>query len=194
MSKLIYSWRFELDKIHPYAWHFNLFTKEECEKIIEIGEKYLFEDGKVGGGVKNQKIRESTIAWINPNEYTNWFYSKIVASILDLNKQFFGFDLTGLYEGLQFTKYISPNGKYDKHTDRAYNTGIRKLSITVQLSDPKKEKGGDLLIYDGGKATKIKKQQGTLYAFPSFQVHEVSKITKGTRYSLVAWVGGPNFK
>jgi predicted 2-oxoglutarate/Fe(II)-dependent dioxygenase YbiX len=40
----------------------------------------------------------------------------------------------------------------------------------------------------------IPKEQGTLIAFPSFMLHEVSPIKKGTRYSLVAWITGENFK
>jgi PKHD-type hydroxylase len=30
--------------------------------------------------------------------------------------------------------------------------------------------------------------------FPSFVLHRVTPVTKGTRYSLVAWVSGPPFK
>ena len=47
----------------------------------------------------------------------------------------FHFELTGLFEGLQFTRYEAPSGKYDKHVDRTFNSLIRKLSFTVQLSD-----------------------------------------------------------
>ena len=38
------------------------------------------------------------------------------------------------------------------------------------------------------------KEQGTLTAFPSYVLHEVTPLTKGTRYSLVAWIGGKDFK
>ena len=38
------------------------------------------------------------------------------------------------------------------------------------------------------------KKQGTLIAFPSYTLHEVTPLISGTRYSLVAWLGGPTFK
>jgi len=30
--------------------------------------------------------------------------------------------------------------------------------------------------------------------FPSYTLHEVTPVTKGTRYTLVGWVHGPAFK
>jgi PKHD-type hydroxylase len=30
--------------------------------------------------------------------------------------------------------------------------------------------------------------------FPSWSLHRVTPVTKGTRYSLVAWVSGPRFR
>ena len=196
MANIIHSWRFEKDHVHPYAWQESLFTPEECEKIIEVGNQHIKEEANVGQhqGRNDKKIRDSKISWISPTPHTDWFFNKCVASILELNSKYFHFELTGLFEGLQFTRYEAPSGKYDKHVDRTFNSLIRKLSFTVQLSDPKKEKGGFLNIYDGDVPNKTKKSQGLLIAFPSFMLHEVTKVTKGTRYSLVGWVGGPNFK
>ena len=36
--------------------------------------------------------------------------------------------------------------------------------------------------------------QGTAIFFPSYMEHAVVPVTKGTRYSLVCWVLGPNFR
>ena len=71
---------------------------------------------------------------------------------------------------------------------------IRKLSFSLQLSDPEDYNGGDLVIYNGNKPVKTKRQRGYMLVFPSFSVHEVTKLTKGTRYSLVGWIAGENFK
>jgi len=40
----------------------------------------------------------------------------------------------------------------------------------------------------------MKKEQGTLIAFPSHTLHEVTPITEGRRYSLVGWITGKPFK
>ena len=37
-------------------------------------------------------------------------------------------------------------------------------------------------------------EQGTAIFFPSYMKHGVVPVTKGTRYSLVCWTHGPNFK
>ena len=44
------------------------------------------------------------------------------------------------------------------------------------------------------KTTKIKAKKGDLVVFPSFIEHKVAPVTKGVRYSVVAWYGGPPFK
>ena len=111
-----------------------------------------------------------------------------------MNKRFFGFDLYGFTEGLQFTNYQAPTGRYDSHVDRAFDTSIRKLSITIQLSNPKDYEGGNLELINSNKPTICEKEQGKLYAFPSFVLHRVTPIIKGERNSLVGWITGKNFK
>ena len=62
------------------------------------------------------------------------------------------------------------------------------------LSDPKDFKGGDLEFYQYNPALKdnivkcdMLKKQGSFIVFPSYLWHRVLPVTKGTRYSLVAW-------
>jgi PKHD-type hydroxylase len=75
-----------------------------------------------------------------------------------------------------------------------YNGTVRKLSFVLQLSDPKNYKGGELQIHLGETPNVMKKEQGTVVAFPSPTLHEVTPITKGKRYSLVGWITGKPFK
>ena len=102
----------------------------------------------------------------------------------------------GLNEGFQFTNYEAPSGKYGKHVDRGINTPVRKLSMSIQLTDPKEYEGGELKLYDGedNQANVMDKTQGTLILFPSYVLHEVMPVTKGERNSLVTWVTGKQFK
>ena len=81
-----------------------------------------------------------------------------------------------------------------KHIDRAYDTPIRKLSLSIQLSDPKTYSGGDLILIEGQKKMKMKKNQGHAVIFPSWVEHKMTKIKKGKREALVAWITGPSFK
>ena len=41
---------------------------------------------------------------------------------------------------------------------------------------------------------KMKKNQGHAVIFPSWVEHKMTKIKKGKREALVAWITGPSFK
>ena len=113
---------------------------------------------------------------------------------MSLNSQFFKFDLFGLAEGMQFTKYTAPGGKYGTHIDRITGGLTRKLSFTLQLSDPADYVGGDLQLHLGDDPLKMNREQGYVAVFPSYVLHEVTPVTEGTRYSLVSWITGAPFK
>tara|TARA_R100000908_G_C3706847_1_gene115056 strand:+ start:125 stop:730 length:606 start_codon:yes stop_codon:yes gene_type:complete len=186
------SWDFYLDQVNTYAWRAEVFSKEECEKIIKIAKDTGMEEATTHDGKKD--IRKSDVSWLMPSENLDWAYRKITDTVLHLNERYFKFDISGFNEGFQFTNYKAPSGNYGKHVDRANNFVIRKLSLSVQLSDPKDYEGGDLRLYESNKAKVMQKEQGTLILFPSFILHEVMPVTKGERNSLVAWVTGKQFK
>lgn len=191
------AWPFKKDEVEPFAWMDNVFTKDECKKIIDLSEKYIKQRGEIGYGSTSKisnKVRKSSINWIpgTPNNY--WIYQRLTNICMQLNDKFFKFNLYGFGESLQLTHYKAPGGHYEKHVDRTYSGLVRKLSMSVQLSDPKKYKGGDLIIYEGDFARPTLRNQGSVIVFPSFMEHQVVKVTKGERYSLVGWVTGENFK
>jgi len=191
---------FKNDRLETWAFWQDAFTIEECKKIIDIGERRRKIKAQIGGGngsgLNEPKIRRSDIVWLFPQDDMTWVFQKMSYYIGALNDKFFNFDLWGFTEGFQFTKYDSKEkGFYDQHVDRGMNMYTpRKLSITLQLSDPDDYVGGDLNLYFGKEPTPSKRTQGFLTVFPSYTMHEVTPVTKGTRYSLVAWITGPQFK
>jgi PKHD-type hydroxylase len=186
------AWAFNIDHVHSWAYWDNAFTKDECERIIELGNSKTKKQGTTGAGLS--EIRKSEIAWLYPSDDLDWCYRRMTDIITNLNERFFKFDLFGATEGFQFTKYTAPGGKYGQHIDSAPGTLIRKLSFTLQLSDPKDYKGGDLCLYLGDKPEVMKRDRGYVALFPSYVLHEVTPVTKGTRYSLVSWITGKPFK
>jgi PKHD-type hydroxylase len=88
--------------------------------------------------------------------------------------------------------------------DRTANTKllgkIRKLSVTISLNDPKEYTGGNLRFDLGTHRTdryhtcKEIRPQGSVIVFPSHVHHQVTPVTRGTRYSLVCWNLGAPFK
>jgi len=189
------SWAFETDKLNIWSYWEKAFTPEECQQIIDYANKFE----KINAGISNQnelnsKIRQSKIVWISPDKEINWVYRRLTDIIMKLNADYFNFDLFGFIEGFQFTEYNAPSGHYGKHIDIMFNGSVRKLSFVLQLSNPKDYKGGELKMHLNDTPDIMKKEQGTLIAFPSYTLHNVDAVTKGTRYSLVGWITGKPFK
>jgi PKHD-type hydroxylase len=70
----------------------------------------------------------------------------------------------------------------------------RKLSVTVNLSDPGDYTGGDLEFLNGIGQLLTQpelRQRGSIVVFPSTLGHRVTPITSGVRYALVGWMVGP---
>lgn len=185
-------WHFVQGQSQPWAFWNNAFTPDECEKIIELGESQDFQKARAGGTV--QSIRQSDITFIYPDDSNAWIFQRIANIVASLNERFFRFDLIGLAEGLQFTKYSAPGERYGRHVDNCLDTPVRKLSLTLQLSDSNSYEGGDLCLHLSEESILTKREQGYIAVFPSWTLHEVTPVTKGSRYSLVAWVTGPPFK
>ncbi len=186
-------WQFQSDQTQSCAYMDNVFTPEECAQIIAFGNTRLHK-AKIGGN-GNPNVRESQIAWLNSTDTDIQFaFRRVTDVILSINSQFFNFDLFGLAEGLQFTRYDAPNGHYGMHIDKILNGTVRKLSLTVQLSSPDDYEGGELALQLSRDAALMPKELGKMIVFPSYVLHEVRPVTKGTRYSLVAWVTGKPFK
>src|SRR5262249_59421735 len=113
-----------------------------------------------------------------------------------VNAQHFQFDLTGFAEGLQLTRYdAADKGEYEWHQDCGAPEGVaRKLSLTLQLTDPGKYEGGGLELQYGSQPVEIPKRRGYIAIFPSYQLHRVTPVVQGTRNSLVGWISGPQFR
>ena len=188
------SWNFELDQVNFYAFWNNAFSKEECQTIINIAKDKGLIKGTTFNDDKNKDVRDSKISWLYPVDGMDWVFRRVTDITLNLNERFFKFDLFGLNEGFQFTNYEAPSGKHGKHVDRLINMPVRKLSISIQLTNPEEYEGGELYLYNNSKGTLMDKTQGTLIIFPSYVLHEVMPVTKGERSSLVTWVTGKQFK
>jgi PKHD-type hydroxylase len=205
--------------LNNYYYYFKKAIPERiCDEIIKYGNQQREELAVIGGFTKNtnltkeeekilKKTRNSNVAWLNDQ----WIYNEIIPYVNQANKDSgwnFQWDTS---EMCQFTKYRL-NQYYHWHCDSfhsPYNTPndlkkhgrIRKLSVTVSLSDPKEYKGGELQFdfYNEKRKKNIVTckeilEKGSLVVFPSFVWHQVKPVTKGTRYSLVIWNLGSQFR
>jgi len=175
-----------------------IFTPHQCQMVINKGMSLKKEPAKIGigspdGGLDTKK-RITTISWI-PFKDMPEMYRDIETTMLKANGNHFGFDGMRLTETAQFTHYLE-GGFYDWHMDNdvvgKFQPPVRKISMTLLLSDPATFEGGELEFMSKGKTAKLK--QGQAIFFASWLQHRVKPVTKGERKSLVMWFGGPSFK
>jgi PKHD-type hydroxylase len=180
----------------PYYYFKEGLTIEEIEEIektvknIEWGETSTFdeEDPK-----KIAKYRKSKLKWLDPNLIPE-ISDKIWDMFQEANNGSWRFDVRGFTEAYQYTVYQGENKSfYDWHRDTGPDNTFRKISATIQLSDPKEYEGGELEI-ERGSISEDCYNKGSIMFFPSITWHKVNPITKGERRSLVIWLGGPPLK
>ena len=204
-----------------YYWYFQSAIPERvCDDIVKYG-KSIQDQMAVTGGYGDRplnkkqitdlkKKRNSNIVWMSDR----WIYKEIQPYVHQANVNAgwnFQWDFS---ESCQFTKYNkgqyydwhsdSWDQPYNKPNDPNSNGKIRKLSVTVSLSEGKKDYTGGELEFDfrnldpdkPRKPVKCKEilPKGSLVVFPSDVWHRVCPVKKGSRYSLVIWNLGWPFK
>ena len=181
-----------------------VLTAEQCDEVIRIGQSIPNEQAKVGMGRQptenkdenryDTKMRVTTIGWI-PFDQGAPMYGLIERWMLNTNSNHFGFEGMQITEQAQYTEYPK-GGFYEWHVDNdlvmTQMPPVRKISMTLLLSDPKDFEGGELELIDDKKRPNLKR--GHALFFASFIRHRVKPVTKGNRKSLVMWFGGPPLK
>ena len=178
----------ELYQLWPSA-----LTQSQIDKITTTALCQPAKDATIFTSAENmQGIRSSRIRGV-PDQWVQdllWHYVALA------NAKAFDIDVQNDAE-IQFTEYDAAKaGHYDWHHDiQWHGDGMsdRKLSITVQLSDPSEYEGG-AFEFDEVKTNADFTSKGTILIFPSYLRHRVSPVTKGIRRSLVAWFKGPRWK
>jgi PKHD-type hydroxylase len=181
-----------------YYWYKEGFSKEELDKIYDNLANVPFQDATIIGSEEAPKeVRSSKIKWIPMNEEWSWLYEKLMSMAKTANEALWNFDLISAEEQIQYTEYHADDeGHYTWHQDIGPgDASLRKVSLTVQLSEPEEYEGGDLEMWQGGQSLQVAQRgAGVVFIFPSYMMHRVTKVTKGTRRSFVLWVGGQHYK
>ena len=182
-------------EIENYYFFRDGLTDEEITKILQIADKKKEISGGIGtDALVDQGYRNSKITWLESSNETKWIFDKLKGLVKTANNMW-NFDIVGFGEGLQVGTYLSENkGHYDWHLDADSNNSFRKISMSIQLSDPDDYDGGELQIYTRRNPITLPKMKGTIIFFPSFLLHRVTPVTRGKRSSLVAWITGPQFR
>jgi len=181
--------------IANYYFYREALSPEEIERIRALVAPRGMRAGNVSG-VIDASYRSSRISWIPRRPDSEWLYQKLMAFVRDANEQMWQFHLTNLLEDIQFTEYDADyEGHYDWHMDvGGVESSTRKLSMTIQLSDPSDYEGGELQFLLNRTVHEPERSQGTVVLFPSYLLHRVNRVTRGRRQSLVLWIHGPPFQ
>ena len=170
------------------------FSEQELEWIDNLKELYPYEEATVVGGDEVKNVRKSKVKWIHVDDKSHWVYDKIQSFILEANNVW-KFDLHSIVDSIQYTEYYDDGGHYGWHMDIGpHPINHRKVSITIQLSNPEDYEGGELELWTGAGIQNVEKHKGCAILFPSYMLHRITPVTQGVRKSLVLWVGGSTFR
>ncbi len=172
-----------------------VFKEEDLHKIISIGESLDSKEGVLGADNRiDNVVRKCKTSWIPFNDESKFIYDTLSEVVVRVNASHFGFNLFGFTESFQYTTYTDDSDHYDWHMDKGtIKSSPRKLSAVLMLSDPDEFEGGVLELMTSVNVIKTEKKLGRIFIFPSWVLHRVTPVTKGTRKSLVSWVSGPKF-
>lgn len=170
------------------------FTENEIEDIKNLALDFKEEKATIFSGEKEvlEKTRKTVVKWLGINEKTEWLYRKITDIVIEANEKFFKYDLEE-FEQIQYTIY-NEGAFYTSHIDMVPGGSCRKLSLVMQLSDPEEYTGGDLILKFGSNDFVVEKGKGNIIIFPSYTLHEVTKVHGGNRITIVVWVAGKPFR
>lgn len=163
-----------------------------CSRLIPIPAKTY----DAAGNQIDDEARRCTFSAVSYSPGLDFFFEKLTKTVQTLNAKNYNFDLSGIFEPLQFLQYDSSIlGHYDSHVDSgALNIPPRKLSFVIQMSDPSEYEGGELQLCTYSDPYSIPKKKGRLIVFPSYVLHRVTPVTSGLRKSIVGWISGPPFR
>jgi PKHD-type hydroxylase len=187
----------------------NIFNDQEFNQLQTNVNQLEYQPSVIGEwdektksntDISDTELRSSNIKWIPKNQTWGWLYKRLHDCIIRANVENWNFTVTSIDTEIQYSEYeASQNGHYTWHADMdSGDFSLRKLSVIVQLSSPEEYDGGVIEFFTGGNYETMKKpvvrEKGLVTIFPSYMIHRVTPVTRGTRKSLVLWAGGCQFK
>lgn len=172
----------------------NFFSEQEVNDFLvnvnAYGEKDFFE-AEMNYGAKGQidrEVRSGKVLVVRPS-LDNHFLNKLLHLIVKTNQDKYKLDIKNYLTEWQVLKY-NQGDHFSIHQDAL---GWRKLSAVVFLSSEEEFEGGEFVFYEDPdnslQRMRVKQTKGSVMLFPVDAWHAVHPTKKGTRFSLVSWVG-----
>jgi PKHD-type hydroxylase len=183
--------------MQPFATLPGVLDPAACDRLVALSAAAPARDGGLVGGVTDHSLRRADLVWLDDLPGAAFAMDLLVRAVAQANRDAFGFDLTDFAESAQIARYgADRQGHFAWHTDigKGALAARRKLTVVVQLSDPAAYDGGRLEIWPDAQPRTADSARGSATLFPSFTLHRVTPVTRGTRHSLTLWAHGPGFR
>ena len=205
------------------VWFFTGLPSDIINSLEKDLEKHFDDmgDSKLISNVLDEDVRKSKNTWIPTTHWiTGWLWHYVQAA----NRNNFLYDISFIEsESMQYARY-GVGEYYHWHSDTSIpvqykpqiqisatesttddnylreraaikNELVRKISFSLQLSDPDDYEGGNIQFIDESNQNYIApRQKGSLIIFDSRTKHRVCKVRSGVRKSIVGGVVGPRWK
>jgi PKHD-type hydroxylase len=167
------------------------FGAGECDAIIALAD--AMEAAPVYGGGERQVdpvVRNVQSRLVERGE-APWLFDRLDA-LLALGGEEFGLAVGPITEPIQLLRYDEGGHFALWHTDGGVDSAQQRLvSMSVELSERADYDGGELETVPDLIGRTRSLPRGSAQLFPSRALHRVTPVTRGTRWALVAWTGGP---
>jgi PKHD-type hydroxylase len=182
-----------IDSLPDFEVIDHFLSDSECNELVKHSEQLFFEPSQRYNG-DDEKFRKSLEFKLQPSEPVfGQLLEKIWGSVVEVNCSHFNFSISGFQGDVRYIKYQAPDSHFSWHIDRGAGIPVRKLSFSLQLSQPSDYEGGELQIMDGAEIP-MPKTRGSLIIFPSYVLHRVTPVIRGQRHAIVGWITGEQFR
>ncbi|MEO8223707.1 MAG: 2OG-Fe(II) oxygenase [Gammaproteobacteria bacterium] len=170
-----------------------VFSPDECRRLIALPLPVVeagVDSRSPAGERVDYEFRRTLDRPVPPDEANAWIFQRLRNLARAANQQAYHFQLNDDMT-VNLLEY-NPDGFFDWHLD--LGAGLyseRKLSMVTFLTPPEEYEGGELCFMDRGAPLRL--AQGATAIFPSYLLHRVVPVTRGTRFTMVSWLHGPSF-
>jgi len=166
----------------------DFLTAAEIESLSELARQAKFVDGRLTN--PHNTAKNNVIA--DANDPVAQKASQIALTALQRSEQARNFVFPQRVAIPTMCRYVA-GMTYGPHVDTAYLPGGQQpmrcdVSCTMFISDPATYEGGELVVYMGSEAVRIKGKAGQAVFYASTSVHEVVPVTSGERLVIITFI------
>jgi predicted 2-oxoglutarate/Fe(II)-dependent dioxygenase YbiX len=180
----------------------NFLSEEESEyfrKYLKLNKDNKLEDPVKQGKRKKCDVCVSRILDIRIDPNMHVLFKRLENVVGRANHKQFSVDINSLdnYSNIFLQEYKgNSSDHYGFHFDGEPEdvAGEQKLTCLINVSE-KKSTGGEFVLFDGAECVVPElNEKGSILIFPSYHLHSVKPVKKGTRSVAAVWFLGPRWR